>query len=163
MRMRYSFAFTLLFTAMAGTGATVGTRTGPAETGACSLLSRMSVEEAFGLRFAEGEPRLAVDGVKACSFTAQHGPRVMVVIRRAPSADWERKQISRMNLGAYREVSGFGRRAYLYTSGGRNTVLCAFGDESYVQISWTGTESHAGNPEALFKIAQLLGLRRAPQ
>lgn len=44
-------------------------------TNACGLLSRRAVEEAFGVRFAEGQAQLRIRGADSCSFVGEHGVR----------------------------------------------------------------------------------------
>ncbi|MGB9457368.1 MAG: hypothetical protein WCB12_15070 [Bryobacteraceae bacterium] len=106
---------------------------------ACGLLSRRTVEEASGVRVAEGVPQLSFGSVTSCSFEEEHGGRVMILARSAPASDWANEQVARMirgvTLGTYREVSGIGERAFVYTIRGSGAVLCIFGTQYYLQIS----------------------------
>jgi hypothetical protein len=81
---------------------------------ACALLSRRTIEVASGVPVAEGVPQLNFESVTSWSFAGEHGGRVMILVRQAPTGDWVTEQVARMNrgvrLGTYREVPGIGER-----------------------------------------------------
>jgi hypothetical protein len=140
MRAIRSLVVAALFAAVVSSAQ--GEKRTPALAGArtaCDLLSRRTVEEASGVRVAEGVPLLNSGSVTSCSFEEEHGGRVMILARSAPASDWVNEQVARMirgvTLGTYREVSGIGERAFVYTIRGSGAVLCIFGTEYYLQIS----------------------------
>jgi hypothetical protein len=106
---------------------------------ACALLSRQTVEQTAGFPVAEGLPAVNSGSVTSCLFPGEHGGRVMILVRRAPAADWVAEQVARMNRGvrlqSYRAVSEIGGRSFLYPVRGSGAVLCVFGAGYYLQLS----------------------------
>lgn len=80
----------------------------------------------------------------------------IILVRVAPSVDWVRDQVARMNvgvrLGTYREVAGIGNRSFLYKTRSAGAVLCTFGGGDYLQISLFRRED-SGTAAALEKLA----------
>jgi len=103
----------------------------------CSLISPSEIETATGIPVAPGIARIRSATLVSCSFAAERGGEIQVLVRRAPTRQWISGQIARMQQGAYREVPGIGERSFLYTLPGAS-ILCVFQADSYLQLSFSG-------------------------
>jgi hypothetical protein len=124
---------------------------------ACALLSSLDVQEAVGIPVGEGVSRLRTGTLTSCSFAAERGGQVAILVRRAPSAEWVSEQIGRMNrgvqFGTWRELRGIGSRSFLYDMHRSGAVLCIFGAGYYLQISVLRVGDTFRVPAVLEKVA----------
>jgi len=114
----------------------------------CSLISPSEIETATGIPVAPGIARIRSATLVSCSFAAERGGEIQVLVRRAPTRQWISGQIARMQQGAYREVPGIGERSFLYTLPDV-AVVCVFRSDSYLQISVSGLRERAPSRAAL--------------
>lgn len=125
---------------------------------ACALLSRLDVERATGIPVREGVPQLNTGTLTSCSFSAERGGRVTILVRRIPAANWSSEQIVRMTrgvrLGTWSDVHGIGARSFLYKLPHEGGVLCVFGGAYYLQVSMLRITEPSRAPAALEKLAR---------
>ena len=127
-------------------------------TSACALLSRVDVESATGTSVNEGVPQLKTDSLTSCSFSAERGGQVTLLVRRIPTANWASEQIERMargvRLGIWREVHGIADWSFLYDIPHKGGVLCVFGGGTYLQVSMMRIGEPSKAPAALERLAR---------
>ena len=125
----------------------------------CGLLPGLDVAETVGTPLKEGVARLRTGTLASCSFAGERGAQVSILVRLAPTADWESEQVGRMSragrFGTYREVPGIGDRAFLYDMQRNGAVLCVFGAGYYLQVSLWRREEAPRTPDVLKKLAGL--------
>lgn len=128
------------------------------QSSACALLSKLDIERATGIPVRDGVPQLNTGTLTSCSFSAERGGRVTILVRRIPAANWSSEQIARMTrgvrLGTWSEMQGIGDRSFLYRLPHEGGVLCVFGGAYYLQISMLRIGEPSGTPAALKQLAR---------
>ncbi len=120
---------------------------------ACSVVSRPEVEDVLGAHVGDGRPQVATDALTVCSYAAESGGNISLLLRRHAGRDWSAEQARRMSQSAkFRAVAGLGQQAFVFDLGRPGLALCVFYRDYYLQVSTFG----AGEGIRLYPVAERL-------
>lgn len=124
---------------------------------ACTLFSKLELEEIVAVPLKDGEARGNRDTGSACFFGGKSGGRVVVLLRRVPNAAWSSEQVQRMEAaalqGSYHDVPGIGDRSFLFDMHAAGAAMCIFRGDFYLEISVLGLEAVANASSAVERLA----------
>jgi hypothetical protein len=104
--------------------------------GACHLLSQAEVEQAVHFPSDNGSIRVNSGALTSCTFRAEGGGSVSVLLRRDAPRRWVAEQQRRMTAGSnFRAIDGVGDSAFVLDLRQAGAALCVFRGDYYLEIS----------------------------